>query len=83
MKYLFGGDAETTYAQYLDLATGRTLVAQPGKTYDLAPAEGHEPVRQTGIGDDGQPVYEAYDGPPDDNWKPVKARAADTSKEIG
>lgn len=41
MKYAYTGDAEQVYPQFIDTAKGSTLVAEPGKTYDIAPAEGH------------------------------------------
>lgn len=86
MKFTFGGDAEQTYPQFLDLETGRTLVAEPGKTYNIGVAEGHVFKRLADEpGPDGEPVYEDFEPlPPDERWKPVKAgRAADTPKENG
>ncbi|WP_433465704.1 hypothetical protein [Spirillospora sp. CA-128828] len=61
MKATFHGDATTTYAEYIDVEHSRTLVAEPGETYDIAPASGH--VRELPM-------------PPDDRWTPVKAPAA-------
>lgn len=76
MKFTFGGDAETTYAQFIDIEKGSTLVAEPGKTYDIAVAEGHAFRRLADEPDtEGNPVYEEYEPlPPDDRWK----SAADT-----
>lgn len=63
MKYTFGGDATTTYAEYIDAEQARTLVAEPGETYDIAPARGH--VRELPM-------------PPDDRWTPAKAPSKTT-----
>jgi hypothetical protein len=35
------GHVTMTYPHYTDLATGRTLVAVPGQTYNVAPASGN------------------------------------------
>ncbi|MFC5184371.1 hypothetical protein [Actinomadura harenae] len=64
-SYTYGGDVVQTYPQYLDRGTGRTLVAEPGLTYDVdqvidsvaAPSGGREPLRL--------PM------PPDDRWTPA------------
>jgi hypothetical protein len=34
------GHEPLTFSDYIDLDTGRTLAAEPGRTYDLAPAGG-------------------------------------------
>lgn len=57
VKATFNGDAVTTYAEYIDAEAGRTLVAEPGGTYDIAPARGH--ARELPV-------------PPDGRWTPVK-----------
>ena len=36
----YNGHEALTFADYIDLDTGRTLAAEPGGTYDLAPAGG-------------------------------------------
>ncbi len=52
-SYVYGGTAEQIYPQYIDEATGRTLVAEPGGTYTItqvpdevaAPDGGTQPLR--------------------------------------
>lgn len=66
MKATFNGDAITTYAEYIDAGQARTLVAEPGGTYDIAPAAGH--ARELPM-------------PPDGRWTPVKA-SAKSKKEL-
>ena len=58
MKAKFNGGAVTTYAEYIDAGKARTLVAEPGGTYDIAPARGH--ARELPM-------------PPDGRWTPAKA----------
>jgi len=36
----FYGHETMTYPHYIDLATGKTLVCQPGQTYNVIPASG-------------------------------------------
>ena len=36
----YTGHEALTFPDYLDLETGRTLTAEPGGTYDVAPASG-------------------------------------------
>jgi hypothetical protein len=36
----YNGHEVLTFADYTDLDTGRTLRAEPGRTYDVAPASG-------------------------------------------
>jgi len=36
----YNGHEALTFADYLDLGTGRSLRAEPGGTYDVAPASG-------------------------------------------
>ena len=40
MRAVYLGHEALTFADYIDLDTGRTLAAEPGGTYDLAPAGG-------------------------------------------
>ena len=56
MKCTFTGEVTTTYADYIDTERQSTLVAEPGETYDIAPARGH--VRDLPM-------------PPDERWKPA------------
>jgi hypothetical protein len=65
VKATFHGDGETTFAEYIDTAKGSTLVAEPGGTYDIAPAAGH--VRELPM-------------PPDDRWTPAKAPTKSTKE---
>ena len=73
MRFTFGGQAVTNYPQYLDLGTGGSLVAEPGETYDVAPAAGHTWAA------DGKDIDPPM--PPDDRWAAVKAPTAKTPKE--
>ena len=61
MKFTFSADEPVakTYAEYIDLAKGSTLVAEPGGTYDLDRAEGAS---------EGLPM------PPDDLWTAPAAK---------
>ena len=36
----YTGHETLTFPDYLDLGTGRTLTAEPGRSYDVAPASG-------------------------------------------
>ena len=36
----YTGHETLTFPDYLDLKTGRTLTAEPGRSYDVAPASG-------------------------------------------
>ena len=40
MRAVFTGHETLTFMDYLDLDTGRTLTAEPGRVYDVAPAGG-------------------------------------------
>ena len=40
MRAVYLGHEVLTFNDYLDLETGRTLTAEPGATYDVAPAGG-------------------------------------------
>jgi hypothetical protein len=40
VAYPFLGVTSRTYTQFRDLATGLPLVAQPGRSYDMAPVNG-------------------------------------------
>ncbi len=63
MKFTFsaGEPVAKTYAEYLDLAKGSTLVAEPGETYDINRAVGAP---------EGLPM------PPDDGWTEPADRPA-------
>jgi hypothetical protein len=76
VKYLYGGDAEQTYPQYLNLDLGKTLVAEPGQTYDVGPAEG----LTVADGKGGlEPAVLAM--PPDDRWSKLADRAPKTTSK--
>jgi len=40
VRAAYTGHETLTYGDYLDLDTGRTLTAEPGATYDVAPSGG-------------------------------------------
>lgn len=68
-RHTYTGTVEgQTYADYLDVETGSTLVAYPGQSYDIAQAGGH-----TVPGDDGEPIpLDRPVPPPDGNWTTPK-----------
>ena len=41
MRAAYSGTEALTFSQYIDLDTGKTLTAEPGGVYDIAPASGH------------------------------------------
>ena len=41
MRVAYAGHEALTFTDYTDLGTGRTLRAEPGQVYDIAPASGH------------------------------------------
>jgi hypothetical protein len=41
MRAVYTGHEALTFSDYLDLETGKTLYAEPGKVYDIGPASGH------------------------------------------
>ena len=41
MRVAYGHHEALTFADYLDLESGKTLHAEPGQSYDIAPASGH------------------------------------------
>lgn len=71
MKATFHGDVTTTYAEYIDAEQARTLVAEPGETYDIRQADG---ITRPGLDGEHEPAVLPL--PPDDRWTPVKAPAA-------
>jgi hypothetical protein len=54
---VFTGNETLTYLQYLDVQAGRTLVAVPGGTYDVAVASGYVNVGL--LPDDGRWIIQA------------------------
>lgn len=40
MRAVYAGHEALTFPDYLDLDTGKTLYAVPGRVYDIAPASG-------------------------------------------
>ena len=40
MRVAYVGHEALTFADYIDLEAGRTLHAEPGRVYDIAPASG-------------------------------------------
>ena len=53
----FTGIETLTYPQYIDMATQKTLVAQPGGTYDIMPGSGYPGVGP--LPDDGRWIIQA------------------------
>lgn len=81
MKATFHGDVTTTYAEYIDVEHARTLVAEPGETYDIRQAAG---VTRPGADAEGNPTGEHQAAtlpmPPDDRWTSAKAPAKSTKE---
>jgi hypothetical protein len=40
VRVAYAGIETLTFNQYIDLDTGKTLTAEPGRVYDIAPASG-------------------------------------------
>ena len=40
MRVAYGGQETLTFMDYIDLGTGRTLLAEPGGMYDITPVSG-------------------------------------------
>jgi hypothetical protein len=40
MRAAYTGHETLTFGDYIDLETGKTLLAEPGEVYDIAPASG-------------------------------------------
>lgn len=45
MAIIYNGHVTMTYMDYIDLATGKTLVCTPGQSYNFVPNAGHAAVR--------------------------------------
>lgn len=69
-RYTFTGGEPAGYPDYLD-GEGGSLVAEPGKTYEIEPAGG----RTVADGKGGRVPLE-LPMPPDDRWKPATKAAA-------
>ncbi|WP_067483769.1 hypothetical protein [Actinomadura hibisca] len=76
-RFTYGGEHAATYVEYIDVERGSTLVAEPGRVYDIAPAAG-----VTRPGPDGEHVPARLPVPPDDCWKPAPKERQST-KENG
>lgn len=50
----YHGHVPMTYPHYIDLTTGKTLVCQPGRCYDIAPASGSPLSAAAGTPNDGR-----------------------------
>ncbi|HEY9367565.1 hypothetical protein [Streptomyces sp.] len=59
MKYAYTGDAEQVFPQFINTETGSTLVAAPGRTYDIAIADGHDGDLAMPPNDDFKPATKA------------------------
>jgi hypothetical protein len=86
-RYTYNGDQKVVFSHYLDVTDPDkpvTLVAEPGKTYDIKQAEGWQVIQP-----DGQFTDQDLPMPPDDNWgeaegdKPEAPKAAAKKKETG
>lgn len=53
MRAVYAGHEALTFTDYTDLDTGRTLHAEPGGVYDIAPASGRN------VGDIPEPWFTA------------------------
>jgi hypothetical protein len=80
-KYTYGGDQPVVFSHYLDVTDPEnvtTLVAEPGKTYDIRQAEGHHVIQP-----DGQFTAAELPMPPDGDWTEAKPAPAAKKKENG
>lgn len=78
-KFKYEGDQTVLYSHYLDVTDPehpQTLRAEPGKTYEIKQAEGHQVLQP-----DGQFTDADLPMPPDDHWS--KADAGDKKKGNG
>lgn len=48
------GHVTVTYMDYIDTATGKTLVCSPGNSYNVQPASGHPTSAGTTMPNDGR-----------------------------
>lgn len=62
----YAGNENLTFSDYIDMETGRTLSAEPGRLYDIMPASGRN------VGDIPAPWFVAVD---DDAWAEAQATA--------
>lgn len=81
-RYTYAGDAPVLFSHYLDVTDPErvtTLLAEPGKTYEIKQAEG-----LTQIQPDGQFTEAELPMPPDDNWAAaVEAKLTDGEHVVG
>jgi hypothetical protein len=54
MSVLYSGHVTMTYPDYIDAATGKTLVCVPGQSYNIVPASGHPTSASTSMPTDGR-----------------------------
>ena len=71
MRVVYAHHEPLTFTDYLNLETGQTLRAEPGETYDIAPASGRVvpelPEPWFVLVQDGEPdLWSAAAEPPDD-----------------
>ena len=82
MKATYNGDAPVLFSHYLDVTDPEhvtTLLAEPGKTYEIKQAEGH-----TQIQPDGQFTDAKLPMPPSDDWTAaVEAKLTDGEHVVG
>lgn len=77
-RYTYTGSEQQVYPQYLDAEKGTTLVADPGGTYDVAQVEGLTAPGEPDEDGGSQPVELKLAMPPDDRWKPARAKQKET-----
>jgi hypothetical protein len=78
-RYTYGGDQTVVFSHYLDVTNDPpvTLVAEPGKTYEIKQADSPRVVQP-----DGQFTEQELPMPPDDNWTAeAKASKAEPKKK--
>jgi hypothetical protein len=83
VRFSYSGTHEQLYPQYRDVATGTTLVAQPGHAYDIEPAEGLTVPGEPDEDGNVPQVPVELPMPPDDRWTAAETRTRrrDTSEE--
>jgi hypothetical protein len=79
VSWRYTADLTGTYPAYLDKATGRTLVAEPGGVYDIEPADGTDYTAAPEV-EGGRPVVRRLPVPPPGPWERVKTTTASSEK---
>ncbi|WP_326829682.1 hypothetical protein OIE13_05970 [Streptosporangium sp. NBC_01810] len=82
MTWRYTGDMPATYPAYLAIGEDgqvQTLVAEPGKTYEIQPAEGTETVTPSEK-EGGKPTVTKLPVPPEGPWERVKTTTSSSDK---